>query len=162
MATTLAISHNLFLNYQERYDWYNGKEIEVIGVSMPVWFADGTSSEPGHEVFTKYKLLTSEDKALIQHNKELFYEIHMPKCPPKPYMKLPEEVWASLTPEEQEAWYVENEPTQSITNILDIKDGGSEWLAFRQYGKVRKEKATLNVVHFVEIKPIEQLLASIN
>lgn len=162
MATTLAISHNLFLNYQQRYDWYNGKEVEAIGVSLPVWFADGTSSEPGHEVFVKYKLLVSEEKALIQHHKELFYEIHMPKCTAKPHMKLPEEVWASLTPEEQKAWYDENEPTQSITNILDIKDGGSEWLAFRQYGKVRKEKTTLNVVHFVEIKPIEQLLASTN
>lgn len=161
MATTLAISHNIFLTRQERYDWYNGKDLEVIGVSSPIWFANNISSEPAMEVFAKYKLFNKQEKIFIHHNKT-GYEIIAPKTPLITKEKISDEIWQSLTLEEQYIWRASVEPQPSITNLLDIKDGGSQWLAFRQYGKINKNNKLLNLVHFVEIKSIEELTITLN
>ncbi len=157
---TLAISHNLFLTREQRYNWYNGEDLEIIGVSVPVWADKKCTSEPAIEVFCKYKLLTSTDKIRIKHTKT-GYEIKVPKKPVDEPMKLPDDIWASLSKEEKDEWYRSCEPMPSIHNLLDLKDGGSSWLAFRQFGTAKKKKMPLNVLHFVEIKRMEDLLQTL-
>lgn len=41
--------------------------------------------------------------------------------------------------------------------LLDIKDGGCEWLYFRQYGEVHQKKKKFNIIHDVEFRPLEDL-----
>ena len=156
MNTTLAISHYLHLTKEERYAWQEGEVIDIIGVSIPVWFYKGISSEPAIEVFCKYHLVSSPEGIFIKHVED-GYEITIPQTSPVEFTPLPDDAWASLSKEEQEQWYEANEPAPSLRMLLDNKDGGAKYLAFRQYSKVRKNKKVLNVVHFMEIKDMEAL-----
>ncbi len=157
---TLTISHNIFLSKQQRYSWYSGEEFEVIGTSTPVWFNQGKTSEPGQEVFTKYKLEMSDDHAFIKNTRNGYILTAAPE-PIKPNYTLTDDQWNKLSPEERQQWVLENEGKVYIKNLLDIKDGGSAWMAFRQLNKIRRNKKYLNVIHFVEVKTIEDLMQSL-
>jgi hypothetical protein len=161
----LSISHNLFLTRQERYDWYNGKDLTVIGASCPVWFnADrppgNQTSEPAIEVFCKYNLINRQENIYIRHTAE-GYDVLVPKEPLTKATPPTDEIWKSMKPTEKENWYRKNEPTPSIHNLLDIKDGGSQWLAFRQYNKIKKGNRSLNLIHFFEIADWDEMLDSL-
>lgn len=123
---TIAVSHNIYLTYEERYSLHENKKIETTGISVPVWFYKGSTSEPGNEIFCKYLITCQKGERPIKHNQQ-GYEINI---------------------------------TNSL-NLLDLKDGGSEWLNFKQFNKVKKGKIFYNFIHFVEIKPIEILLRTI-
>ena len=153
--STLTINHNLFLTRAERYAWYEGQSIEVIGVSIPVWFSKSITSEPAIEIFCKYRLINVPKNIFIKNAND-GYDIQIPSKPEKEYF-IPDDLWNKMSKDEKEKWYEDNEPPPTLKMLLDIKDGGSAHLAFRQYSKVRKNKKILNVIHFVEIKDIEEL-----
>ncbi len=136
MTLTLSVSHNMFLDRKQRYELANGEPVDVIGVSVPVWYYKGKTSEPGNEVFCKYRLIPTEHNIFVKHNDQ-GYEVYLPK--------------RSFNPEENKANPV------TLKNLLDHKDGGIEWIAFRQYGEAKKNKRPVNIVHFVEIKTTEEL-----
>jgi len=139
MNLTLAVSHNVFLDRDQRYALVNGNAIDVVGVSVPVWYYKGETSEPGNEVFVKYKLIPSEYKVFVKHYDE-GYEIYLPH--------------KSYNPED-------DRPNPfTLKNLKDHKDGGIEWVAFRQFGKAKRKQKTVNIIHFVEIKTKEELLVS--
>ena len=146
---TLVISHYLYLNREQRYKLHGGEAIEIIGISVPVWFHKGNTSEPAQEMFCKYKLTNEAvNKAIVPT--EEGYCINLPQ-------KL--ELGAEAVPQDvQDAVAVQLGTSE---RLLDIKDGGSEWLEFRQYNKVHQNDHKFNVVHFVEIKPDELLEDSI-
>ena len=131
----------MFLDRQQRYDLVGGKELEIVGVSVPVWYYQGQTSEPGNEVFVKYKLRPTDHKIFVKHNDE-GYEIYLPH--------------KSFNPEDNRT------NPFTLKNLLDQKDGGIEWIAFRQFGKAKKNNRTVNIIHFVEIKTTEELKASIS
>lgn len=143
MNLTLTIAHNIFLTKEERYNLYKGDTIELVGTSVPIWYYNTKTSEPGAEVFCKYKLIPTDDKTYVSYKKD-GYEILLPKS-------------FHITVDN-----VEKENPITIRNILDLKDGGIEWIAFRQFGKLVKNKNDINMIHFVEIKPIEELEASLS
>lgn len=154
--TTLTVSHNVFLTREQRYDLFHGTDLEVVGVSVPVWINNGKTTEPAIEVFAKYKLMNRDDRVFIrQHNG--YYEVTVPPMN-APVPSIPNDVWNSLSQEQREQWWTNNEPNPSLINLLDIKDGGAGWVAFRQYSKLNKGTAdTLHIMHFVEIKEISVL-----
>jgi hypothetical protein len=141
---TLTISHYIYLNRDQRYKLHAGEPLEIVGVSVPVWFHKGSTSEPAQELFCKYKL-TNEgvNKAIMPSDEG--YHINLPQKS-QPDKEAPEEV------QEVVGMYL-----GTSERLLDIKDGGSEVLEFRQYNKVHQDKHAFNVVHFVEIKPDELL-----
>jgi len=161
--TTLTVSHNLFLTREQRYELFHGTDLEVVGVSVPVWIGNGQTTEPAIEVFAKYKLMNRDEKIFIrQHNG--YYEITIPVIeavvPP-----MPDDIWNSLTQQQRDEWWAANDPNPSLINLLDIKDGGCGWLAFRQYSKLSKDTGSvgvLHVIHFVEIKDISDLEQSLS
>src|SRR5262252_8141079 len=53
---TITVLHNIFLTRDERYKLASGEDVETVGVSVPVWFHRGKTTEPAVEVFCKYKL----------------------------------------------------------------------------------------------------------
>lgn len=58
---TLTIAHHIYLTEEQKALFLNGETIEVIGISIPVWFEKGNTSEPAKEVFCKY-VISSEDR----------------------------------------------------------------------------------------------------
>jgi hypothetical protein len=76
--------------------------------------------------------------------------------------KLPNDVWNSLSSEAQEQWWAQHEPGPSLMSLKNIKDGGSEWFAFRQHSKIKRNKKTLNIIHYVEIKLMQELKDSLS
>ena len=115
----LTVAHHIFLTKEQRDNLYKGEQIDVVGVSMPVWFKDNVSSEPANEIFCKYNLKPTEFIIHINHNEE-GYEIQIPK--------------KSYNPK------TGKDNPVTVKNILDIKNGGCEWLAFRQFNVVKKNK----------------------
>lgn len=131
----------MFLTRQQRYNLADNEEVEVVGVSVPVWYYQGKTSEPGNEVFVKYQLCPTDHKIFVKHN-DTGYEIYLPH--------------KSFNPEDNRA------NPFTIRNLLDEKDGGISWIAFRQFGKAKKNKRTVNIIHYIEIKTVEELMASLS
>ena len=147
---TLTISHYIYLNREQRYKLHDGETVEIIGISIPVWFHRGTTSEPAKELFCKYKLTNEPVNKTIMATDE-GYAINLPQ-------KL--ELGDDTVPEEVQ--YAVAVQLGTSDRLLDIKDGGNEWVEFRQYNKVQQKDHEFNVVHFVEIKPDELLMDSMS
>lgn len=159
---TLAISHNIFLTRQQRYDLYNKQVIETIGVSVPVWFANGTTSEPANEVFCKYKLINNTEQTGIEFVKR-GYDICLPQIETNYKLIEPTtDEWLKMTDIEKEKWFQETQKPLNCKNLLDLCDGGSEYLYYRTHQKKIIKNMETHVVHFIEIKTIESLLNSLS
>lgn len=159
MPLTLAVHHNIHLSREERYALHEGKPIVVVGVSIPVWFDKNISSEPAKEVFCKYYLYNSKHETPIRIMED-GYEITLPNKS-TPLDPISNEVWRSLTPSQLDVYYRNQYSQASSENLLDQKDGGSEHLFYREHNKMKIKDEMLTVVHFIEIDPIERLIASI-
>lgn len=142
---TLTISHYIYLTKKQRYDLHEGHEVNILGVSVPVWFDKGSTSEPAKEVFCKYKLTNEKLNQAIIANEE-GYHINLPQK-----QDLSNQFDSVL-----------NFKIPTSDKLLDTKDGGVESLEFRQYNKIHKDEYHFNVVHFVEIKPHELLLETLS
>jgi hypothetical protein len=158
IESSLTISHNLFLTDEHRSILKDGDGIQLVGVSCPIWAHKGSSSEPGVEVFSLYRIYVA-DQLSIKHQKD-GYEITIPEKS-KETEKLPDDIWDSLSKEEQDLWYANNEPEPCLRNLLSIKDGGSDWLAFRQLSKIKKSNRLLYLIHFIEMKNADLLAESL-
>jgi len=139
MALSLIVSHNVFLTREQCYELVEGNALETTGVNVPVWIYKSKISEPAVEVFSKYKIESEEDNKLSIKERAKKFEIKIPKG-------------QVLTPE----------GPVSVRDLLDIKDRGGEWLAFKQYHTVKQGRKTINVVHFVEIKRMEDLTETLS
>jgi hypothetical protein len=152
----LTISHSIYLTSEQVYSLYEGGEIRVIGVNIPIWIIENKTTEPAKEVFAKYTISNQNKGISIKYNEE-GYEITLPKHHiPKGHLIL-KEVYNSLSEENQIKY---QEPRLCIENLLDIPDG-SGWLAFRQFNNIKVEDKLADLVHYVEIKKMNDLLESL-
>ena len=155
---TLSVSHSLFLTEKQRYDLHQGKTIRVVGVSMPVWFHKGTTSEPAEEVFCKYTLYNKEGNAYVQKTKNNTYIINLPQIPEdhiKP--ELSNATWRMMSEDQRGEWYKNHPIPLSSNKMLNIIDGGCESLNFQ----IQHDTKEITIVHFVLIKKIEELNESL-
>lgn len=124
---TIAISHIIYLNKEERYDLYNGKEITKTGFFVPVCFYKGTTSEPAYEIFCKYKLSNHKEFKPIEKCRNGF-KINI---------------------------YSETEDQQYASNpicLLDSIEGGVEGFQFKEKGQIFIDKTIHTVIHTVIIE----------
>lgn len=142
--STLTISHYIYLTKEQRYSLHNGNQLEVIGISVPVWFDKGNTSEPATEVFCKYKLTNDEIGKFIKKSEE-GYEINLPQKSEFLEKDIPKEIKGVVEIQ-----------LGTSERLLDHEDGGVAALEFRQYTKI-DEGRKYNIVHFVEIKNNEIL-----
>jgi hypothetical protein len=158
---TLVVTHNIGLTKEERYKLSQGELVEVTGISVPVWFDKGNTSEPANEVFVSYKLTNQLEPYPIKTTKT-GYEINMPQRnlnAEEEIKKIPEAILQVLGI---------NKAFPSAKNLVDVKDGGTEFLQFRQFSRSHlivdgeKTQTPLSIIHCVEIKPIEDLTDSMN
>lgn len=133
---TLTVSHNIFLSKEQRYSLSEpGYIAEVVGVSVPVWFLSGSTSEPAKEVFSIYRLVISdENKAISKHSQGYF-------------INLPRTLQTISIPVAQ--------------ILMDPEDGGRGTLQYKEYSASRSKGRKFNVVHTIEIYDESELLGSI-
>ncbi len=157
---TLVISHNIALTREERYRLSEGQEVNVVGVSTPVWFEKGNTSEPAHEVFVNYKLTNEKTPSVVKITTD-GYEMNMPQ------KNAEAEAEIKTVPEPLLAALGVNKNFPDAKSLTDVKDGGAEFLQFRQYARSNlvvdgeKTRTPLNIVHCVEIKPIEEVIQTL-
>lgn len=158
----LSISHHLYLTRDERYSLIEGKTVNIVGVSVPVWIKDqGISTEPAVEVFCNYEL-TNSKRAPISFKKD-GYRINVPQLSEtdKARPKLSNEEWRKMTEEEREKYYKDNPAPLCADWLRDIKDGGGMHLHFREHNKIFQDKDFLEVYHYIHIDDISKLEESV-
>ncbi len=148
----LAINHLIFLTKDERYALADGTNVETVGVTVPVWFWSGNTTEPAKEIFCKYLLVNEDTKETVDLWEKGGYRINTPQQ--DQMIKLPAKI-------REVANY---KSIGSAKSLLNLKDGGSEWLQYKVFRKMRAEGMSqpIRVVHTIEIKPIERLLGSLS
>lgn len=163
MSQILVVSHHIHLTQEQRYELHERNIIETIGVTIPIWHSTGITSEPGTEIFCKYILTNEPAVSRVYCNKNK-YEINLPQFPAdyKPTKPFTDSEWRGLTTRQQEDWYERTEPPVSSKNLLDLIDGGSNgFLFFTIQDNMKKNKKHIDIVHEVQIMPIEKLVESL-
>ena len=152
----------IHLTRDQRYAVHEGIEIVVQGVSIPIWFMNKVTSEPAKEIFCRYYLKNPREDIAIQI-KEDGFEICLPFRPGKK-LDLTDEQWRELSlknPEKLDHLYQNTPAEVSSKNLLDLKDGGSGRLMYREQNKLKQNDKLLNVMHFIQIGDAEVLMGSL-
>lgn len=154
---TLAISHNIFLDDNQIQNILDKKTIECIGVSVPVWFHKGTTSEPAVEVFSKYSITNVELNYPISTTKQ-GYKINLPQISEDfEKVEIEKEEWEVMTQKERDLWEHLNKQPDTAESLKNIEEGGKESLKFKTFDTIKKDKSNINVIHYVEIQKNEVL-----
>lgn len=158
---SLTIQHKVYLTKGQRYALHDGYDLLVTGVCLPVWFAKKFTTEPAKEVFCNYYLKNTRKDVPIQLLED-GYEIVLPNR--EGYRpEISDEKWRELNRKGtiQEEYYEKCVPEVSSKNLLDIKDGGSTSLSYREHNKIKKYGAMTKVAHYVNIVDIDNLKKSL-
>lgn len=158
---SLTVQHLIHLSKKQIYALHSGIELVAFGVSVPVWHIDKVTSEPAKEVFCKYYLKnTKQDTPIVIRDDG--FEIVLPyrqgKC-----LEITDEEWRELkfnNPEKLESMYQKCVQEISSKNLLDIKDGGSGHMSYREHN-IKKSERIPNVMHFVQINSMDKLKDSL-
>lgn len=141
---TLTILHQIYLTPEQREALVERREsVEVVGVSVPVWFESGNSSEPAQEVFVKYTLTNRLENHGVVTSKD-GYTINLPQ--PKP---------TEQDAEIKQMFSNFDTPRPKIMPTRNLLESG--WLIFKQFQHVKQETRVLNVLHYIEMRDREYL-----
>lgn len=153
----LSILHTIFLKPEEIKTLLSGEEVATVGVSVPVWYHQGNTSEPAEEIFCKYKLQITDKKESVSMGKN-GYSINLPKLP-SDYKEpvLAKEQITSMSKEDLAKWHADNPKVSNVHDLLS----GKEKTNFKQFIKRKQKGRMTNLVHCVEIMPMETLMKSI-
>jgi len=151
-ALGLIIHHNIHLTSEQRRALHSGQDIETVGVSVAVWCRGKVTSEPAREIFCRYRLRNIGRDRPVKMLKDGF-EICLPNKQPIT-SKMPDEIWRSLTPAEANEYYSIFQDGTSTLNLLDVKDGGSACLMYREHNKLRYEDGNIAIIHLIQIRDI--------
>ena len=157
---TIAISHNIFLTYDELVNLSVGQPVETVGISLPVWFFRGNTSEPAREVFCEYKLTNTKDDYPVTILAK-GYRINLPQIPLglSRFKKPTKEKWDEMTTSERDEWKEENPISLTGDDLLDIDEENP--YHFKRYNKIKEGKRRMNCIHAIEISTFELLDKSI-
>jgi hypothetical protein len=152
----LTIYHNVHLTKDQVYDLHDGKEIVAVGVSMPIWFVGKLTSEPANEVFCKYYLKNPKQEKpikILEDGYEITIPHHLGESPDI------HEAMENLT--KLEKINAKTKKEVSSKNLIDIADGGSEFLNYRELDKVIVNNKELSIMHYVVINRMQKLEESL-
>lgn len=159
---SLSIQHNIHLTREERYALHEGEDIITVGVSIPVWFMDKLTTEPAKEIFCNYYLKNPKKDIPIQILED-GYEITIPHRQGGS-LNMPNEEWRNLNlnhPDKLDALYKQVTSEVSSKCLLDVIDGGSAGMAYREHNKIKRGDKMLDIKHFVCFSTREQLVGSL-
>lgn len=147
---TLIISHLLYLNKDQRYRLHSGEPIETVGVSVPVLFEKGSTSEPAKELFCKYTLTNEPPNKGIVPTEQGYI------------LNLPQKIVAETKTNEEKLKLDALNKVPTSENILDVRDGGHQYLHFKQYNKIHFSNIEMNIVHIIDIRDEDFLIDSLD
>lgn len=154
----LTICHNIHLTRDERYALHQGEDILVVGTSLPVWTLKNLTTEPGKEVFCHYHLKNPKKEVPIKILED-GYEITIPYREGTK-LEISDDEYRRLVMEDKEKLeqlYAQTVKEVSSKNLLDIKDGGSAYLNYRELNKIFVKDREVQIMHYVIIDTIEHL-----
>jgi hypothetical protein len=157
---TLAVHHLIHLTREQRYALHAGEQVKTVGVSVPVWFIGENSTEPAKEVFCNYYLSNPKGDFPIGIRKD-GYSIPLPHKPAPPLPEVTDEEWFRMNKEERAAYDEQVKPGFTSENLLDIPDGGSKFLYYREHNRIKHEGRWLTIIHFVQISDMADLTESL-
>jgi len=152
----LTIHHNVRLDRNQRYKLHEGHDLVVVGVSVPVWFFNKTTSEPAKEIFCKYYLKNTKTETPIRHLPD-GYEITIPNRPAETPRTITNEQWRNLTQEQRDDYYSRCVPEVSSKNLLDIPDGGAKNLTYREQNQIKQDDEMMRIMHYVCIGDVDDM-----
>lgn len=156
---TLAVSHNIYLSRDDRYRLHLGEVVETQGVSTPIWYFHGRSSEPGQEVFCRYTLSNNHESDYDIDQQSDGYFINLPtEEESRIRAGMTPDEWSQLTPQGKDV-IMNGVPTSEI--LLDSEDGGVSRMAFNQYNKTKLKGLVVHVLHFIRIADRDVLLETL-
>tara|TARA_Y100000034_G_scaffold133308_1_gene198422 strand:- start:1879 stop:2394 length:516 start_codon:yes stop_codon:yes gene_type:complete len=153
----LSISHHLFLTRDQRYKLRERNELDVVGVSVPVWFERGNTSEPAEEIFSKYVLKNEPgDYFIINH--DYGYEINLPQLPEDFKVEdLSNDDYRKMSQDERDEWYKKNSRPICGENLLDYKDAGGMSLKWTMVSNLLRGGKKLTIYNHVSIDDMTRL-----
>lgn len=131
---TLAISHNIHLTAEQRRDLAGGESIVARGVSLPVWYSKGKTSEPGREVICTYQIHNFVEAATqVVFNLD-GYEFNLPQLGEDP-------------------------PDNAVHGgqLLDVKYGGLGKIKFAVSTQARMNGVPTIIYHTILISDLDEL-----
>ena len=152
----LTVYHSIHLTREQIYSLESGKDVVTVGVSVPTWFIKKITSEPANEVFCKYYLQNPKKEIPIKILED-GYQVTLPYREAKQYDPL-----AKSTHNDLDDMYFKSIKEISCKNLLDPPDGGCGFLNYRELNKVKVRGKELNIMHYVVIKRIEELIQSMD
>jgi hypothetical protein len=163
----LFVTHSVFLTDEEARLLASGESsIETTGHCVPVWVEakTGKTTEPGNEIFCRYKLHNSKDQEKeIKIMPRKGYEIFLPHCsswsPPTDFDYEKISVWPSeervaLMKEIDRWWFSNPRPP-------DASDIAKGYLRFDLRRTDRKGKKSHQEQHVIEISTWDRLTGSL-
>jgi hypothetical protein len=154
----LTIYHGIFLSKEQRYALHQGQDVEVIGVSLPVWLMHGQSSEPAEEVFCKYYLKNPNKEVPINICND-GYIINLPYRVGNA-KEIDDAHWRKLTDEQMSKYYNRQATNVTSADLLDYQDGGYQLLRYKEHDRVKDGDHILNIIHFVNIQDLSTISQS--
>ncbi len=160
---TLSISHSIFLTLSQRYSLIDSQPVEIVAHNIPVWYFHGSTSEPAVEVFCKYKLLNDREKDYYVNFSGNSYEINLPNLPKefKKARRLTNDEWRKLSKKQLDDWYSAAKTPPSVLDLQSEAVGGSGYLHFKCFDKMKKNGRLISIVHNVEIDTMHNLVESL-
>jgi hypothetical protein len=156
---SLVIHHNLYLTREQRYALHARQDVECVGVAVPVWVSGASTSEPAKEVFCRYLLKNTGEQIPIKLVPDGF-ELVLPDHKAVSRPSIVADQWIEPTEEEKAALQA---PGTSSINLLDLADGGTGTLMYREHSKITYDQGDrVTIVHLVQARPIELLKATTN
>jgi len=157
---TLSIQHNIFLDRDQRYGLHNQEDVDTVGVSTPIWHFQNRSSEPAKEVFCNYYLRNPRKELPIKILKDGYLLCLPYRIPTRQQRELSNQEWLKMTQEQREAYYTAMPREMSSASLLDIQDGGSETLMYRESNTVKNGDKFMKIIHYVNLYDVKYLQGS--
>jgi hypothetical protein len=158
----LTIQHIIHLTEKQRYALHEGIELVTVGVSVPVWFMNNVTSEPAKEIFCNYYLKNDKQEVPIKIRSD-GYEICLPYRAGSS-LDISDDEWRQLSNSNIDLLddlYSRCIGEVSSVNLLNNKDGGCKYMAYREQNVLQKGEKRIQVTHFVKIADIEELINSL-
>lgn len=144
----LYVSHNLFLTKEQRYNLFNGNNVETVGTSICVLNSlKFKNPEEVKEYFCLYKLIPKKNITKSIKSTKKGFNIYL-------FSEKTNNTFFDLV---NEFFFGKKINKENTKKLLDIKDGGSEWLFLIE----QEFKKNLIIFHKLQIQKIENLLESL-
>lgn len=159
----LSILHSIFLKEQEIEKLKQNVNVEVVGVSLPIWYTNNKTSEPAEEVFCKYTIKNQKNKEQNIKFKNNGYVIYLPQIPEgAEYKDLTTEQLKSMSLAQIKEWEKNNNHYPSILDLENDAITRKNCLEIKHIFKVNNKNNRKLITHKVIMMPEKILLNSIS